>query len=375
MNIFEFCILILNYLFYEIKVFTLTLLLLVFQSFVSNAQITLTVNPETPLDYFVFELTNPTLKTGYNKRSQYFRTTTRFLTGEIKAVKYSDLPLYSYYSEYFNFFDVLESRTTITRTADYVGYELQARNSSSEPYATYSKDTFFLNGTIITKISQTIYDTEYNTVDCYVKYDVFYHTNGKIEKIQMNSVVPSDAYAVFGGVICVYNANNTLNRDTIYKNDFINANNQVLISEYQDFTYKAANANQIDSIFHYDVDYIQELNTKYTFVLNANNEVTTQKGLTYDSGNDDYEQTFFYIYGIDPTLSVTSKNNLKIFQPYPNPTSDHIQLPDHIKGKEWSIYSASGILMNKGTEKIQEWNVSNYEKGLYILQLTDGEIT
>ncbi|MFN8417173.1 MAG: T9SS type A sorting domain-containing protein [Cytophagaceae bacterium] len=358
------------------KVFTLALLLFVCQSFVTNAQVTFTTLPDTPLDYFVFELTQPPLKAGYNKRSQYFGTSVaNLLMGEIKAVKYSDLPLYSYYSEYLNFFDELESRTTISRTTNYVAYVLEARNSSSDPFVTYSKDTFFLNSTTITRISQTIYDTEDNTEDSYATYDVVYHTNGKIEKIELTSMTPQTATYVFGGVTCVYNANNTLNRDTIYDYgyNFDLADYGIRVYEYQDFLYKAANANQIDSIHYYNVDYTHDLNTKYTFALDANNRVLTQNGFTYDDDNDDYEQTYFFTYGIDATLSVISKDNVKTFQPYPNPTSDRIQLPDHVKGKEWSIYSATGVLMNKGVDEVHEWNVSSYEKGLYILHLTDGE--
>lgn len=348
------------------------LLCMVFQSFVSSAQVSLAVIPDTPLDYFVFELTEPSLKVGYNKRTQYSEMATPSLTEEINVIKYSDLPLYSYYSvSIFNIVNI-ESKTTISRTAHYVAYLFYVRNNSSDKFVLYSKDTFFLKGNSITKISETIYNTNNNSKKSYAKYSVVYHANGKIDHIKLNSVVPIQSYGVFGGVQCVYNTNNTLNRDTIYDYSFSNVNKLVMVSKYQDFVYKITDDNQIDSIIHYDMGHTKKLDTKFTFELDENNEVTTQNGLTFDFG-DFYQQTYYYTFEVASTLSIISKNNVKTFQPYPNPTSDRIQIPDNIHGKEWSIYSASGMLMNQGVGNVQEWNVSNYEKGMYILQITDGE--
>lgn len=94
--------------------------------------------------------------------------------------KYSDLPIYSHFSELSDFIGYVDSKTTVTRNTGYVANVLEVRASSSGAFATYAKDTFFLSGTTITSISETLYHTENNTLDTYAQYDVFIIQTAKL---------------------------------------------------------------------------------------------------------------------------------------------------------------------------------------------------
>ena len=115
-------------------------------SFFTNvfAQVTLTQIPETPLSYLGYELTSPTLKAGYTKRTEYFGTpgASRQI-GLIFQQKYSDIPIYSHFSELSDFIGYVDSKTTVTRNTDYVAYVLEVRASSSGAFATYERTPSF----------------------------------------------------------------------------------------------------------------------------------------------------------------------------------------------------------------------------------------
>src|SRR4051812_23728333 len=92
---------------------------------VASAQEVLIQTPETPLTYLGNELTSPTLKVGYTKRTQYFGTKAASLEiDHILVKKYADLPIYSFFSQTTDAFDTYETQTIISRTTDYMSYVL-----------------------------------------------------------------------------------------------------------------------------------------------------------------------------------------------------------------------------------------------------------
>jgi hypothetical protein len=343
------------------------------------AQVTLTQNPVTPLTYLGYELTSPALKADYTNRIQYFGTQSFSLEiGAITQKKYSDLPIYSYFSELSDFIGYVESKTTITRNADYVAYVLDVRSNSSESFATYAKDTFFLTGTTITSISETIYDTEDNTVNTYAKYDVAYHSNGKIDRIKLQSdydgSVPFSDLS-FAGISAVYNANNTLKRDTTYAFGYVNNDRKVKVSLYRDHVYKTESPLKIDSTFYHMVGSTPLLNTKFSYTLNTNNEITKAIGYTY-SANNKYENTFYYDFGQDPSLGILSKSNTSTVLLYPNPAQSVINIPADCSFQSWSITTIDGTNVKSGTNTdLNKISVADLEAGMYVLTLQNNEQT
>lgn len=338
----------------------------------ASAQVTLTQLPKTPLEYFGYEVTSPALKAGYTKRTQYFGQKPFVLEiGSVVLRKYADLPIYDLFSEKSEFFSYVESKTSVSRKTGYVAYTLEVRSSDSGPYAVYAKDTFFLSGTTITSISETIYDTEDNTVDTYAQYDVTYHSNGKVERIKLKDIY-SGSDLFFAGVSVVYNANNTLKTDTLFKFGYDGlGNRKVNVSIYQDHFYKSSNALKIDSTFYSQIGSNPVLNTKFSYTLNTNSEITEAIGASYNSSNGKYENNFYYDFGQEPSLGILSQTTVSTVTLYPNPVQDLIHIPADCSFQSWSITSITGLAIKNGTNTdLNKITVADLEAGVYVLTLT-----
>ncbi|WP_018341713.1 T9SS type A sorting domain-containing protein [Cytophaga aurantiaca] len=360
------------------KKFLLGISIFCFYVSVFAQNITLTQLPETPLSYLGDELTSPTLKAGYTKRTQYFGTPSASVQiGLILQQKYSDLPIYSSFSELSDFISYVESKTTVTRTAAYVAYLLEARSSSSGTFATYAKDTFFLSGTTITSISETLYDTEDNTVETYAQYDVFYHSNGKINRIELKNPSSDPFYRLsFAGISVVFNANNTVKTDTLYEFGYNGTDTRVNVSGYQDHSYKSASPLKIDSTFANQIGSTPLLNTKLTYTLNTNNEITRAKAYTYSSSSHKYENTFYFDFGQDASLGILSQSNVSTVSLYPNPVQDLVYIPSDCIFQTWSITSVTGLHIKSGTNTdLNKISVADLQAGVYVLTLSNNEQT
>ncbi len=341
------------------------------------AQTNFTQLPVTPLTYLGYEITSPKIKSGYTKRTQYlFVESFSFEMGTILQKKYTDLPLYSFFSEKSDFISYVESKTTVARQTNFIAYTLEARSSDTDPYAVYAKDTFFLSGTTITSISETIYDIEDNTVESYATYDVFYHANGKIERIKLKKSFENNSLS-FAGVSVAYNSNNTLKTDSTFKFEYDGSGEKsAYVSIYKDHTYKSATPLIVDSTFYNQVNSTPILNAKYTYVLNANNEITKVQGYSYSAINGKYENNFYYDFGQEPTLAVLSKSNASTVTLYPNPVQDLINVPADCSFQSWSITSITGLTIKTGTHTdLNKIPVADLEAGVYVLTLNNNQET
>lgn len=345
-----------------------------------SGQATFTQLPETPLTYLGYELTSPVIKAGYTKRTQYYGSQPFvFQIGAVLQKKYADLPIYEFFSEKSDFISYVESQTTVTRTASYVAYTVQARSSDSDPFVTYAKDTFFLSGTSITSISETIYDTESeteNTIDTYATYDVVYHANGKIERIKLKKSMDQNS-VFFAGVSVAYNANNTLKTDSTFQFQYDGSGEKsVYVSSYQDHYYKAANALQPDSTFYNQTGSDPLLNTKFAYTLNTNNEILEAIGYVYDQTSDAYENKFYYDFGQEPSLGILSASPASIIALYPNPVQDLINIPADCSFQFWSISSVAGMHVKNGTNSdLNKISVADLRSGVYVLTLNSADQT
>lgn len=352
-------------------------ILFVCLSFSAFSQLTLSVIPETPLTYLGYELTTPTIKAGYTSRTQYFGSKPAvFQIGLIVQKKYNDLPLYDRFSETLAFINTLESQTIVSRTAGYVAYTVQVRAAAPDNFVTYAKDTFFLSGTTITSISETIYDTESETesADSYAKYDVVYHANGKIESILLKDKTNFSSLT-FAGVSVAYNSNNTFKSDTLYKYGYGGGDGYTMnVSIYKDYTYKTSNALKLDTTFYNQIGSNPLLNTKYTYTLNANNEITEIQALTHSEDNT-FKQTYYYNFGIDQSLGIISNTAVTAISIYPNPVIDLINVPAQCDYTSWNITSIDGSTIEKGMNSSNKIAVNNLQSGLYILTLIKNEQT
>ncbi len=334
----------------------------------THAQFELTVIPNTPLDYLSFELTTPKIKADYSKRTQYFgEIVYGFVISETGQKKYSDLPLYEAYKESIDFIGTVESKSSVTKTANYVSYILEVRETNSGPYTLFAKDTFFLSGTTITGISETIYDTENNTLDTYAQYDVIYHANGKIKDITLKPYTGS--YLTFGGLSIVYNANGTIKTDTIYLADY---NSFLQQREYQDHYYSPTNPLKIDSSYYYQIGANPLQNTRYYYVLNANNEILTQKVYTYNTNK--YEYTASYVYGVDLSLNFIAPTAHAAIELYPNPVQDVVTISKDITFTKWTITSTEGRMVKQGSNTNENViGVSDLNAGCYVITVSNDE--
>lgn len=333
------------------------------------AQFELTVIPNTPLDYLSDELTTPKIKADYSKRTHYFgEIAYGIIISEQGQKKYSDLPLYSAYKESIDFVGTVESRSSVTRTPNYVSYIMEVRETSADPYVLYAKDTFFLSGTTITSISETIYDTEYNTLDSYALYDVIYHANGKIQQIKLRPNTGS--MFNFGGVSVAYNANGTVKTDTIFSIAYDGTAEQRF---YQDHYYSPTNPLKIDSSYSYQIGANPLQNTRFYYVLNANNEILTQKLYTYTTNNK-IEYTSSLVYGIDLSLNFIVPTGNTLIELYPNPAQDVVNISKDIVFTKWSITSTEGRLVKEGINSNNNAIiVSDLKSGCYVLTVNNNE--
>lgn len=338
----------------------------------SYAQFDLTVIPNTPLDYLSFELTTPAIKADYSKRTQYFSEISYgIVMAELGQKKYNDLPLYEAYKESIDFIGTVESKSSVTRTPNYVSYVIEVRETNSGPYTLYAKDTFFLSGTTIKSISETIYDTENNTLDSYAQYDVIYHANGKIQQIKLRPNTGS--FLNYGGVSIAYHANGTIKTDTIYSIAYDGTAGQI---HYQDHYYSPTNPLKIDSSYYYQVGANPLQNTKFYYVLNANNEILTQKFYTYNSSSSKFEYTSSYVYGVDLSLNfITPTVNTRI-EIYPNPAQDVVNISKDIVFTKWAITSTEGSLVKEGINTNNNSIViSDLQSGCYVLTVNNNEMS
>lgn len=348
-------------------------------SFSASSQITLTVTPETPLTYLAYEITMPTIKAGYTSRTQYFGSKPFVIQiGLIVQKKYADLPLYDRFSETTDFIDTIESQTIVSRTANYVAYTVQVRKAAPEDFVTYARDTFFLSGTTITSISETIYDTESvsGAIETYAEYDVVYHTNGKIERIKLKDTFDGNRLN-FAGVSVIYNANNTIKSDSLYRFNYsFNAGMAISnVSIYEDHTYKSNNALILDTTFYNQIGSNPLLNAKYTYTLNPNNEIIEIQGLTYSSKENKFKQTYYYNFDIDPSLDIISKTAATSIAIYPNPVIDLITIPASCNYISWNITSIDGASIDKGSNSSNKIATDHLKQGLYMLTLTNKDQT
>lgn len=68
------------------------------------------------------------------------------------------------------------------------------------------------------------------------------------------------------------------------------------------------------------------------------------------------------------TSEVSSKNSLSV---YPNPTSDILNLSKVSEKATYKIYSVGGNLISQGTTTNKKVDVSKFEKGVYIISITE----
>ena len=343
------------------------------------SQVTFSQLPETPLSYLGYEITSPAVKSGYTKRTKYVGQAPYIIqTGLILQKKYADLPIYSFFKEITDAFSYLESKTTISRSASYAIYKVDIRDSDSGPYATYAVDTFFLSGTKITSISETIYDTESVSLvkDTYATYDVVYHSNGKIERIKLKSSYQNNS-VFFAGVSVEYNTNNTLKTDSTFQFQYDGSGNKTTHPEiYQNHTYKSSNLLQPDSTFYYQIGANPILNTKFTYTLNANNEILKTTAHVYDADEKKYKSFYFYEFGEEPSLGVLSKSTVSTVSLYPNPVENLIHIPLDCPFQSWSIISITGESIKSGSNSdFNKISVADLHAGVYVVTLINNEQT
>jgi hypothetical protein len=342
------------------------------------SQITLNQIPETPLTYFGYEVTTPSIKAGYTSRTEYYGSKPAVIqTGLVSQKKYSDLTLYQSFSEMANAFSTFETQTIVSRTTNYVAYTLQIRDAAPSNFITYAKDTFFLSGTTITSISETIYDISTNgdPMKTYAQYDVFYNVNGKIERITLKDNF--DGYLLgFAGLSVTYNANNTLKSDSLYRYNYypVAGKSTSNVEIYKDYTYKTNDALKLDTTFYNQIGSTPLLNTKYTYTLNATNEITEVQKLIYSTSNK-FEQMAYYDFGTDPSLGIINNTAATSISIYPNPAVDIINVPTNYNYTAWNITSIDGASIDKGNNSSNKIAIDNLKSGLYILTLTKNDQT
>lgn len=277
----------------------------------------------------------------------------------------------------YDFIGYVDSRTTVTRNTGYVAYVLEVRASSSQAFATYAKDTFFLSGITITSISESLYHTENNTLDTYAQYGVFYHSNGKIERIELKNPSSDPFYRLsFAGMSVAYNKNNTLKTDTIFAFGYNDTDTKVNVSIYNDHLYKSASPLKIDTTFYNLIGSTPLLYAKFIYTLNTGNEITQAKGYTYSSSSHKYENTFYYDFGQDPSLGILSQSNVSSVSLYPHPVQDLIHVPSDCMFQSWSITSVTGLYIKSGTNmNSNKISVADLQAGVYVLTLSNNEQT
>ncbi|MCU0429207.1 MAG: T9SS type A sorting domain-containing protein [Cytophagaceae bacterium] len=342
----------------------------------SWGQLSISVAPETPLDYLSYELTLPKILDTYESRTKYFGTNSMFQIQKITQSKYSGLPLYNYYSELTDFIDFLETRTTVSKTTNYIAYELSLRNTSNGVFVVYSKDTFFLTGTRLDSISQTIYDLESsspNALDTYAKYDVSYNASNILYAIQLRNDY-SGRDLRFAGLTKVFDNTGKHVSDTIYKFGYDGfGNRKVIVTQYQDHYYNATTPLQLDSTYQYSSSTTPALDTKFTYTSNTSNELLTQKGFTNNSSNQQYEQTFWNKFA-NEIITSTEKTTYSALSIYPNPSNDVLHISEKFEHAPWNIWNADGKLVMHGVSETGDIPVHELRPGFYSLQISQGEM-
>lgn len=334
---------------------------------VSNAQITLSQNPNTPLTYLVTELTSPKVSSISNTESQFFGYDNfYFEIGKINTIKYTDISLCRYFYEKSDFFSYVESNTKVTRTEQSITYEVSAKGEETGDYGLYAKEIFYISNLKIDSISSTIYDTETNEIERISKFDVVYNANGKITNINLKSGSESP-FLPFAGLYCEYNAEGLISKDTVYQ---LSYTNELEPRSYHEHFYNASNKLKIDSTNSYNVQYNPKHESIVKYELNANLEVNKKIVYLYQSDSESYERKSHYTYAKDPLVTGINKAQAQVLSTYPNPVTNDLFVSDKFIGAEYTISNVSGNVLATGVLDAKALDVNNLSEGVYFLTIS-----